>query len=618
MDKLRKSVFGLFLRILIATIFLLGLLPIPAMAQANGSIAGAVTDNSTGNPISDALMLIFESSAQQPTWTANTDNTGAFNISIPEGTGYKVAARKAGYVTQRRLDQNVTANATTTVNFSLLPGGVIQGKVTANATGAFIQGADVLAFKSGTPEVTFTSLPTDEEGNYSLTAPPDTGYVVSAQKGGFVSANQTGIEATLGSPITINFSLQAPPPPPPSDNTSPDAITDLTVINPAPDSLTITWTAPGDDNNTGQATTYDVRYADAAIDDETKWGAATQANGEPNPRTAGQSENFTVSGLSPQTTYYFAIKTADEVPNWSALSNSANGITSASPPSPPPPPPGGSSTITGTNPGMMIGPGMVFRALGLNLSTGDGGTLVSLKINVIIPGGSIFDPTTGLAPLTANDAMSGLALYKDNKSAGAFGQPDPPDSFQDIYLPLASTPSWIQNGNTYETTLTLASPDILPSNDTDNNTGQDYFLILRTSNMPPPGATFKVQIPADGITLDTATMPASAAPASPNVITIGQGGMMGSPLVISEIQTAGGGSSVTSDEFIELFNRRSESVDLSSWSIQYKGGAAANLSSGKQVESQRDNTGERVFPDCQFQRLRLWWHQVGRPYLYRC
>lgn len=575
MDKLRRSVFGLFLRILIATIFLLGLLPVPAMAQTNGTIAGTVTDNTTGSPISGTLMLIFESSAQQPSWTVNTDGSGAYDISIPEGAGYKVAARKVGYVTQRRLDQNVTANATTPVNFSLVPGGIIEGKVTANATGDFIAGADVFAFKPETPEVTFTSLPTDAEGSYSLTAPPDTGYVVSAQKEGFVSANMTGVTAALGPATIVNISLQSPPPPPPaSDNTSPAAITNLTVINPAPDSLTLTWTAPGDDGDTGQAAAYDIRHAGAAIDDETKWNAAMPVNGEPGPHTAGQNESFTVSGLSPETTYFFVIKTADEVPNWSALSNSANGTTIASPS--PPPPPGESSPITGTSPGMMIGPGMVFPALGFNLSTEDGGTLVSIRVNILIPSGSPFAPATGLAPLAANDGMSGLALYKDNKSAGAFGQPDPPESFQDIYLPLASTPSWSQNGSTYETTLTLASPSVLPSSDTGNNAGQDYFLILRTSNMPPPGATFKVQIPADGITLDTATMPASAAPASPNAITVGQGGMMGSPVVISEIQTAGG---TASDEFIELFNRTPDPVDLSSWSVQYKDGASANLSS---------------------------------------
>src|SRR5262245_22971544 len=40
---------------------------------------------------------------------------------------------------------------------------------------------------------------------------------------------------------------------------------------------------------------------------------------------------MTVTGLSASTTYYFALKTADEVPNWSALSNNPSGTTSAPP-----------------------------------------------------------------------------------------------------------------------------------------------------------------------------------------------------------------------------------------------------------------------------------------------
>ena len=42
---------------------------------------------------------------------------------------------------------------------------------------------------------------------------------------------------------------------------------------------------------------------------------------------AGSAEEFTVTGLAPLTTYYFALKTADKVPNWSGLSNSPSEAT---------------------------------------------------------------------------------------------------------------------------------------------------------------------------------------------------------------------------------------------------------------------------------------------------
>ena len=104
------------------------------------------------------------------------------------------------------------------------------------------------------------------------------------------------------------------------DTTPPSAITDLTASSPTPDSITLTWTAPGDDGNVGTASQYDIRYSTSPID-EGNWDSATQLDGEPTPSPAGTEEIFTVTGLSTDTTYYFAMKTADEVPNWSELSN---------------------------------------------------------------------------------------------------------------------------------------------------------------------------------------------------------------------------------------------------------------------------------------------------------
>ncbi|MFC1952747.1 carboxypeptidase regulatory-like domain-containing protein [Chloroflexota bacterium] len=231
--------------------------------------------------------------------------------------------------------------------------------------------------------------------------------------------------------------------------------------------------------------------------------------------------------------------------------------------------------IMGAPPGMMIGPGMLFPALNINVAGDAEETLVSVKVNILIPPDSPFDPITGLAPLSADDDRAGITVYKDNKSDGSFGQLDPPEDFNDIYLPLSNAPAWTQHASTYETTLTFTTPDDIPSDDAGNNGGPDYFVVISTSNTPPPNATFKVQIPANGVTLSTETFPLTAVPADPEAITIGQGGMMGSPLVISEIQTTG---ATISDEFIELYNRAPEPVDLSTWSIQYKSGGSPALS----------------------------------------
>ena len=106
------------------------------------------------------------------------------------------------------------------------------------------------------------------------------------------------------------------------DVTPPAAVLDLITTSRNHNSVNLTWTAPGDDNNIGTATSYDIRYSTSTITD-LNWSQAIQALGEPTPLIAGSIQNFTITGLSNQTTYYFAMKTSDEIPNISNLSNIA-------------------------------------------------------------------------------------------------------------------------------------------------------------------------------------------------------------------------------------------------------------------------------------------------------
>ena len=86
--------------------------------------------------------------------------------------------------------------------------------------------------------------------------------------------------------------------------------------------IDLSWIAPGDDDNTGTATEYIVRYANAAIDSQSAWDAATEITGEPVPQAAGTAEKMTVSGLMPGQTHFFALRTIDDATNISAMSNS--------------------------------------------------------------------------------------------------------------------------------------------------------------------------------------------------------------------------------------------------------------------------------------------------------
>ncbi|MGH7680482.1 MAG: fibronectin type III domain-containing protein [Candidatus Eiseniibacteriota bacterium] len=101
--------------------------------------------------------------------------------------------------------------------------------------------------------------------------------------------------------------------------------TDSTVV--------LQWTAPGDDGTVGRATSYDLRYRTVTIsgtDTTGWWNSATQVSGEPAPGVSGATDSMRVRGLVPATTYYFIVRAADEVPNWSGFSNLAVKTTTGS------------------------------------------------------------------------------------------------------------------------------------------------------------------------------------------------------------------------------------------------------------------------------------------------
>jgi hypothetical protein len=70
----------------------------------------------------------------------------------------------------------------------------------------------------------------------------------------------------------------------------------------------------------GTASSYDLRYATDPID-ATNFPAATRAAGAPVPQPAGGTETHEITGLDPDTTYYFAIKARDEWGNAGPIGN---------------------------------------------------------------------------------------------------------------------------------------------------------------------------------------------------------------------------------------------------------------------------------------------------------
>ncbi len=104
------------------------------------------------------------------------------------------------------------------------------------------------------------------------------------------------------------------------DGIAPAAIGDLEANNTDERSTEISFTASGDDGNTGTAHRYDLRYAYSEINEDT-WQAAIPLEHSIRPKEAGGSESITVGGLPPESTIWLAMRAIDFGGIESALSN---------------------------------------------------------------------------------------------------------------------------------------------------------------------------------------------------------------------------------------------------------------------------------------------------------
>ncbi|MBX3211404.1 MAG: fibronectin type III domain-containing protein [Labilithrix sp.] len=114
--------------------------------------------------------------------------------------------------------------------------------------------------------------------------------------------------------------------PGPPDTTPPERVTDLAATAVSHASVKLTWTAPEDDS--GALADYDIRYATTAITSLAQFLEATTAT--PPPALApGAGQSVTVSGLTPETEYHFAIRARDAAGNVGEISNDSAATTKA-------------------------------------------------------------------------------------------------------------------------------------------------------------------------------------------------------------------------------------------------------------------------------------------------
>jgi hypothetical protein len=208
------------------------------------------------------------------------------------------------------------------------------------------------------------------------------------------------------------------------DETPPEAIADLSASTQGPTEVELTWTAPSDPPDGDPAGSYDVRYSTDPIENDTDFENAQQLSDVPVPSDPGTTESASASGLTPDTQYYFAIKSSDVVGNTSDLSNVPTATTDAAP-------------IVGTDP----------DSLSQTLTVGDSGSDVLAILNEgagtldfsltpEVGGTAIADPLgdLGSEPATADDYPMG----KYETSAGAppeNGEPTVEKSQEMVYQP---------------------------------------------------------------------------------------------------------------------------------------------------------------------------------------
>jgi len=109
------------------------------------------------------------------------------------------------------------------------------------------------------------------------------------------------------------------------DQTPPAKITNLSVTDLSTTSVTLSWTATGDDGNIGNLSGQEVAYSTDSL------SVANWAGLSPLTITdlvePGSQQTFTVSDLASGVNYFFAVRAGDEADNWSPVSN----IVSATP-----------------------------------------------------------------------------------------------------------------------------------------------------------------------------------------------------------------------------------------------------------------------------------------------
>jgi len=140
-----------------------------------GTLAGTVTDASTGSPVEGAAVHVVGPTDR----TTFTGADGTYSITLPVGT-YDVTASHFGYLSETATGVVVTEGATTTQNFALTP-------APSHSVSGHVRDGDGNPLAGATVTIEGTPIPpatTDASGAYSFASVPEGEYDVTASAGG--------------------------------------------------------------------------------------------------------------------------------------------------------------------------------------------------------------------------------------------------------------------------------------------------------------------------------------------------------------------------------------------------------------------------------------------------
>jgi uncharacterized delta-60 repeat protein len=226
-------------------------------------------------------------------------------------------------------------NSTGSVEWQKTYGGRIAdyaSSILQTPDGGYIFAGDTYSFGAGGGDVWVVKLGAEGEIVWDVNSgasthttsviPLDTDATVSTTSAAPMNSTAT-VQITQVIPQDTNATMKTLAP----DITPPAPIANLATSSPTNDSVTLRWTAPGDDGASGNATGYVVKYSTSGPITDANWSSATTYTQSWIPAKNGTAETRVVTGLTPATKHWFAVAAYDEIPNNSSVSNSPSGTT---------------------------------------------------------------------------------------------------------------------------------------------------------------------------------------------------------------------------------------------------------------------------------------------------